>query len=137
MDFVELDNIKFPTNELQGLNEQTKQLMEKAQSDAQALVSNFRAYSSTMVSEKSAELAEQVNTTFVSATGNIAERFKDLSMFDDYNPPPLRQSANNSDEVSDYIQLELQLSENEKDAFNRDTVALLNGLKSIKLWAPL
>ena len=131
--FVELDNIKFPTNELQGLNEQTKQLMEKAQSDAQALVSNFRAYSSTMVSEKSKELAEQVNTTFVSTTGNIAERFKDLSMFDDYNPPPLRQSANNSDEVSDYIQLELQLSETRKDAFNRDTVALSKRLEEHKI----
>ena len=63
--------------------------MEKAQSDAQALVSNFRAYSSTMVG-KSKELAEQVND-FRLDDWKHRRAVQDLSMFDDYNPPPLRQ----------------------------------------------
>ncbi|CAL6273538.1 unnamed protein product [Bathycoccus prasinos] len=103
---VQLNDITFSSTELQGLNERTKQMMDKARMDAELLVSNFTAQSSSMVSKTSKELAEQVNATFISTTGNLAER------------------GNNSKALDEYIQSELQLSETRKSAFDRDTAAL-------------
>jgi len=121
---VQLNDITFSSTELQGLNERTKQMMDKARMDAELLVSNFTAQSSSMVSKTSKELAEQVNATFISTTGNLAERFKNVSAFDDYNPPLLSDGGNNSKALDEYIQSELQLSETRKSAFDRDTAAL-------------
>ncbi|CAL6274279.1 unnamed protein product [Bathycoccus prasinos] len=121
---VQLNDITFSSTELQGLNERTKQMMDKARMDAELLVSNFTAQSSSMVSKTSKELAEQVNATFISTTGNLAERFKNVSVFDDYNPPLLSDGGNNSKALDEYIQSELQLSETRKSAFDRDTAAL-------------
>ena len=121
---VQLNDITFSSIELQGLNERTKQMMDKARMDAELLVSNFFAQSSSMVSKTSKELAEQVNATFISTTGNLAERFRNVSAFDDYNPPLLSDGGNNSKALDEYIQSELQLSETRKSAFDRDTAAL-------------
>jgi len=126
---VQLDDIAFSSNELQGLNERTKQLMDKVRADAESLVTNFAAQSRGVILKTSEELVEQVNATFISTTGNIAEHFENVSAFDDYSPPLLRNRDNNSVTLSGYIQSELQLSETRKDAFDRDTAELSKELQ--------
>jgi hypothetical protein len=126
---VQLDDIAFSSNELQGLNERTKQLMDKVRADAESLVANFAAQSRGVILKTSEELVEQVNATFISTTGNIAEHFENVSAFDDYSPPLLRNRDNNSVTLSGYIQSELQLSETRKDAFDRDTAELSKQLQ--------
>lgn len=130
---VQLDDIAFSSNELQGLNERTKQLMDKVRADAESLVTNFTAQSRDVILKTSAELVEQVNATFIATTGNIAEHFENVSAFDDYSPPLLRNRDNNSVTLSGYIQSELQLSETRKDAFDRDTAELSKQLEEQNL----